>query len=184
MSYARLWLLSVVVLSPSSRAIAQTPGTAPAKSAPAPTSVTLPMDWTRGDRYYGFHYIQLSSPCQTPSEQKCECTVQFREMSSKDNAAEFADYVSSFDHSKVPVTFRLSYAPDGVFSGARMMSVGTWKSEAFPPNDILLAVKISFSRGAPGQVKQRAKINSPADCFRDSASGRAAESPESTPKPH
>jgi len=181
--YLRPGLLLLCILCLSGRSAAQTTERTPAKPAPASTSVTLLMGWTRGDRYYGFHFIQLHSPCQVPSEQKCECTMQFKEISSKDNAAEFADYVSSFDQNKVPVTFRLSYNADGSFSGARMLSLGTWKSDAFPVNDTLLGVKISFQRSTPGQVQHGPKINSPGDCFPASVGGRAVASPDPIPKP-
>jgi hypothetical protein len=108
----------------------------------------------------------------------------FREISSKDNAAEFADYVSSFDHNKVPVTFRVSYKADGTVSGARMLGLGTWKSDAFPTNDTLLGVKISFQRGTPGQVQHGPRVSSPGDCFPSSIDGRAVTSPPSVSMPH
>ncbi len=194
MNYSRFWLLSILILCLSGRLLAQSAATGPAKpasvsapaSAPASvsTSVTLLMDWIRGDRYYGFHFIQLSSPCQVASGQKCECTMEFKEISSKDNGAEFADYVSTFDRNKVPVAFRLSYTTDGVFSSARMLGVGTWTSDKFPVNDTLLGVKISFQRGTPGQVRHRAKLNSPGDCFPASVSGSAAGPPEPPAKSH
>jgi hypothetical protein len=174
-------LLVIVVLCFSGRCMAQTADSAQTKPAPGPTTLTLLMDWTRGDRYYGFHFIQLRSPCQVPSEQKCECRMEFKELSSKDNAAEFADYISTFEHKKVPVTFRLSYTADGVVSGALMQSVGTWTRDAFPSNDTLLGIAISIRRSTPGQV-QRAKINSTTDCFPTSVSGRAMELPKPTPK--
>jgi hypothetical protein len=182
MNCSRLLLLLVFILCFSGRSVAQTNDSTLAKTAPAPTSVTLLMDWSRGDHYYGSHFIQLRSPCQVPSEQKCECFMEFKGISSKDNAAEFADYVSSFDHNKVPVTFKLSYTADGVFSGALMLGLGTWKREAFPVNDTLLGVRMSFQRGTPGQV-QHAKINSPGGCF-PAVSGRDAASPDPSPKPH
>jgi hypothetical protein len=186
MNYSRLLLLLVFILFFSGRCGAQTSDSTLAKAAPAPTSVTLLMDWSRGDRYYGSHFIQLRSPCQVPvpSEEKCECVMEFMGISKKDNAAGFADYVSSFDHNKVPVTFKLSYTADGGFSGALMLGLGTWKREAFPVNDTLLGVKMSFQRGTPGQVQHGHKFNSPGDCFPASVSGRTVASPDSAPKPH
>jgi hypothetical protein len=183
MNNSRLGSLLVFILCLSGRCVAQTADSTPAQPAPAPTTVTLLMDWTRGDRYYGFHFIELHSPCQVPSEQKCECTMQFKEMSRKDNAAEFADYVSSFDHGKIPVTFKLSYTADAVLAGAHMLGLGTWKNDAFPLNDTLLGVKISIPRGAPGQV-QRAPLHSLGDCFPASVSGRPVDSPNPVPKSH
>src|SRR5580658_9541615 len=117
MNYSRLWLFLLFVPCFAGPSEAQTGDIAQGNAAPKPTSATLMMDWSRGDRYYGAHFIQLSSPCEVPSEQKCECVMQFKGMSSKENAAEFADYVSSFDHNKVPVSFKFSYTTGGVLSG-------------------------------------------------------------------
>jgi hypothetical protein len=181
MNSLRSGSLLVIVLCLTGRCVAQSAGSAEAKPAPGPATVTLLMDWTRGDRYYGFHFIELRAPCQVPSEQKCECKMEFKEMSSKDNAAEFADYVSSFEHKKIPVTFKLSYTADGVFSGALMQGVGSWTRDAFPMNDTLLGLAITIRRSSPGQV-QRAKTTYPADCFPSSVSGRVTELPKSTPK--
>ena len=173
MYYSRLLVFLVFVLCFSGRCVAQTNDSTSAKPVP-PTSVTLLMDWSRGDSYYGSHFIQLRSPCQAPSEQKCECVMQFKGMSSKDNSAEFADYVSSFEHNKVPVTFKLSYTAEGIVSGVYMLGVGTWKNDVFPVNDTLLGVKISISRGAPGHV-QHAPIPSSGDCFPASVSAQTPD---------
>jgi hypothetical protein len=172
MNYSRLWLFLVFVLCFAGPSEAQTSDIAQGKPAPTPTSATLMMDWSRGDRYYGAHFVQLSSPCQVPSEQKCECVMQFKGMSSKENAAEFADYVSSFDHNKVPVTFKLSYTTGGVLSGAEILRLGTWTHDKLPINDTLLGVRVSFKRGSPGQVQNVPKLNSPLDCFSPSVSGQ------------
>jgi hypothetical protein len=164
-------ILAVVLMAGAAARLNLNPLSAQDKPAPAPTSATLMMDWSRGDRYYGAHFIQLSSPCQVSSQQKCDCLMQFKGMSSKENAAEFADYVSSFDHDKVPVTFKLSYTAGGVLSGAEMLRLGTWTRDKLPINDTLLGVRVSFRPGSPGQVQREEKLNSPLDCFSPSMSG-------------
>ena len=90
--------------------------------------------------------------------------ADFKVISSKANSAEFANYVASFEHAKVPVTYEVTYSPVGFFLAARLQRVGNWTRDNFHPNDGLLGVKITFHAASPGQV-QRAKIDSPGECF-------------------
>lgn len=75
------------------------------------------MDWTRGDAHYGPDFIQLNSPCQRQAEKPCVCVADFKVVSSSANPAEFANYVTSFEHGKVPVTFEVRYSAEGLFLG-------------------------------------------------------------------
>jgi len=63
---------------------------------PQQAPVTLWMDWRRGDPYYGADFIELRRPCEGTVGQGCECTAEFKVISSKENSKEFADYVASF----------------------------------------------------------------------------------------
>jgi len=125
--------------------------------------VTLLMDWARGDAHYGPDFIQLRSPCQ-PQTESCVCVADFKVASSSANSAEFANYVTSFEHGKVPVTYEVRYSDEGPFLGARLLRVGSWTRDKFHPNDRLLGVKITFGPASPAQV-QRTKIDSPGECF-------------------
>jgi hypothetical protein len=89
--------------------------------------------------------------------------MDFKVISSRENSKEFADYITSFDHGKVPVTYEVMYGQDGVVQDARLVSVGDWKREKFRINDTLLGVKIKFS--ADGPRKQSRNFRSPGDCF-------------------
>jgi hypothetical protein len=131
-----------------------------------PTSVseTLLMDWTRGDAHYGPDFIQLHSPCQREAEKSCVCVADFKVISSGANSNEFANYVTSFGHGEVPVTYSVRYSANGLFLGAQLLQVGNWTRDKFHPNDGLLGVKITFHAASPGQV-QRAKIDNPGECF-------------------
>lgn len=85
-------------------------------------------------------------------------------ISSKENSKEFADYVTSFAHGKVPVVYSVVYSNEGRFLGARLDRVGKWTSDRFQTNDRLLGVQVSFHRSQVGRG-QTAHINSPGDCF-------------------
>jgi hypothetical protein len=124
--------------------------------------IVLEMDWARGSPHYGPDFISLGTPCQRDGT-SCECTMDFKVISSRENAKEFADYITSFDHGKVPVTYEVAYGQDGVVHGARLLSVGDWKREKFQTNDTLLGVKIKFSPDGPR--KQSRNLSNPGDCF-------------------
>ena len=100
---ARLSLPLAFILSLSIHTIAQSNEGTQGKSSPAAVPVTLSMDWSRGDAHYGPDFIQLRAPCQPPSEKSCECVADFKVISSKEDAKEFANYVTSFERGKVPV---------------------------------------------------------------------------------
>ena len=126
--------------------------------------ITLDMDWTRGTphSHYGPDFIQLHSPCQREGA-SCECITNFKAISSKENSKEFADYVTSFEHGKVPVTYEVSYGQDGVVRVAQLVSVGDWKRERFQTNDTFIGVEMKLSPG--GSRKQSTYFRSPGDCF-------------------
>ena len=164
MAHHRLCILLLLIPCFPTHSCAQANEGARKQPAPAVVSVTLSMDWSRGDAHYGPDFIQLREPCQLPAEKSCECVADFKVISSKANAAEFANYVASFEHAKVPVTYEVTYSAEGLFLGARLLRVGNWTRDKFHPNDGLLGVKITFHAASPGQV-QRAKIDSPGECF-------------------
>ena len=158
---ARVHALSIaLLLFGSLYSVAQT-AASQAKGAPELFPITLEMDWTRGGPHYGPDFISLRTLCQREGT-SCECTMNFKVISSKENAKEFADYIASFEHGKVPVTYEVTYGQDGVVQGSRLVSVGEWKRHRFHVNDALLAVSIVFPPGSP---KTQARINSPGDCF-------------------
>ncbi len=133
-----------------------------AKGAPEFVPITLDMDWTRGSLHYGPDFIYLRTACQREGT-TCECVMNFKVISSKDNSKEFADYITSFEHGKVPVTYEVSYGQDHVVRASRLVSVGEWRRDRFHVNDGSLGVNFAFSPGSPKiQLK---KINSPGDCF-------------------
>lgn len=133
---------------------------------PQPVPITLWMDWTRGDPHYGPDFIRLHRSCDEHAANACECIEDFKVISSKENSKEFADYVTSFAHGKVPVVYSVFYSrPQGRrFLGARLDHVGEWTSDRFEPNDRMLWVKVTFHPSQVGQT-QSAPINSPGDCF-------------------
>jgi hypothetical protein len=99
-----------------------------------------------------------------PSEKPCECVAEFKVISSKENSKEFANYVTSFEHGKVPVIYQVWYNADGFVSRAQFLKLGNRTRDKLHPNDGLLGVKIKSPIGGPGQ-SQSTKINSPGDCF-------------------
>jgi hypothetical protein len=134
-------------------------------TAPQATLVTLLMDWSRGSSHYGPDFIFLHRPCEAATGHGCECTAEFKVMSSKQNSKEFADYVTSFEHGKVPVVYNVLFNDQGQAAGVRLVGVGQWKSDRFHVNDGLLGVRVTFSgKGQIGQV-QHAPIHGVADCF-------------------
>lgn len=164
MAHHRLCILLLLIPCFPTHSCAQANKGARKQPAPAVVSVTLLMDWSRGDAHYGPDFIQLREPCQLPAEKSCECAADFKVISSKASSAEFANYVALFEHAKVPVTYEVTYSAEGLFLGARLLRVGNWTRDKFHPNDGLLGVKITFHAASPGQV-QRAKIDSPGECF-------------------
>jgi hypothetical protein len=161
MRRAQVRALSITFFLCSLYAGAQT-ATTNAEGAPEFVPITFDMDWTRGSRHYGADFIHLRTACQREGT-TCDCVMNFKVISSKDNSKEFADYVTSFEHGTVPVTYKVSYGQDGVVRGARLVSVGNWERERFQTNDTLLGVEMNFSAGGP--QKQSAKFRSPGDCF-------------------
>lgn len=132
---------------------------------PRPVSVTLWMDWTRGDPYYGADFIELRRRCRIATRKSCECVSDFKVISSKSNSKEFADYITSFEHGKVPVVYNVFYGDQHRFLGAQLVRVGDWASDKLHPNDRGLGIRITFNpRSSPGHV-QSAGVHSPADCF-------------------
>lgn len=140
---------------------AQTPG-ANVNPAPSYVAITIKMDWSRGtsSSHYGPNFIQLREPCQREGT-SCECVMSFKVMSSAENAKEFADYITSFEHGKVPVTYEVWYGQEGVVHEAQLVSVGAWKRDKFRTNDTLLGVELKFSPGRP----QKQSFHSSGDCF-------------------
>src|ERR1700722_2081958 len=132
---------------------------APLTTVPQGTPVTLWMDWKRGSSHYGKDFIELQRPCEGKS---CVCVADFKVITSTGNAKEFADYITSFEHGRVPVVYDVVLSEDGRFAGARLLRVGDWTSDKFHRNDGLLGVKVAFKAGSnSGPVG----ISSPADCF-------------------
>jgi len=159
---ARVRALSMaLVLLCSLYSGAQT-ATSNAKDVPDLVPITLDMDWTRGSPHYGPDFIHLHTPCQREGT-SCECVMNFKVISSKENSKEFADYITSFEHGKVPVTYEVSYGQDGVVHASRLVGVGDWKREKFQTNDTALGVEMKFVPGGPR--KQRTYFHSPGDCF-------------------
>ena len=126
------------------------------------TPVTLWMDWKRGDSHYGKDFIELHRTCQGKS---CVCVADFKVISSKENAKEFADYVTSFEHGRVPVVYDLILSEEGRFVGARLLRVGDWTRDRFHHNDGLLGVPVTFNAGSDSSRTVSIGITSPADCF-------------------
>jgi hypothetical protein len=143
------------------RVQAQTAG-ANVSTVPSSVVITSKMDWSRGSSgsHYGANFIQLREPCQREGL-SCECVMSFKIISSAENAKEFADYITSFEHGKVPVTYEVWYGQDAVVHEARLVSVGDWKRDRFRTNDTLLGVELKFSTGGP----QKQVVHSPGDCF-------------------
>lgn len=164
MVYHRLCVLLLSIPCLATHSWAQGNDSVLKKPALRPVSVTLSMDWAPGDAHYGPDFIQLNSPCQRHPEKSCACVADFRVVSSATNSAEFANYVTSFEHGKVPVSYEVRYSAEGLFLGARLLSVGNWTRDRFHANDGLLGVKTTFHAASPGQV-QRAAIDSPGECF-------------------
>ena len=127
---------------------------------PAPRITVIPttllMDWTRGDPRYGPDVIALRAPCQSGDAPGCICKADFKATRSK----EFADYVTSFPHEKVPVVYEVWRNPEGRFLGANFVRVGDWSGHT-GRNDGLLGVSYTFKLNHP----ERARIQSPGDCF-------------------
>ena len=129
-------------------------------------SMTLLMDWTRGDPHYGADFIQLRRPCEATRSQNCECVADFKVISSKDNSKEFADYVTSFEHGKVPVVYSVVFNEQGGYLGALLMSVGSWTRDRIDSSDGLLGIRTTFSaKGATIGKTQRGAILNTSDCF-------------------
>lgn len=164
MAYHRLCTLLLLIPCFPTHSCAQANDGAQKKPAPAVVSVTLLMDWSRGDAHYGPDFIELRQPCQLPAEKSCECVADFKVISSKANSAEFANYVASFEHAKVRVTYEVTYSAEGLFLGARLLRVGNWTRDKFHPNDGLLGVKIRFMRQALGKSSAR-KSTAPGNVF-------------------
>ncbi len=118
------------------------------------------MDWTRGDHRYGPDYIHLEKPCETGA---CNCSLNFKVIASKENAKEFADHITSFEHGKMPVIYEVFFSKEGRLLADRLVSVGDWTKDRFHVNDTLLAVSVRFAPSPPGQ-KVTVKINT-GDCF-------------------
>jgi len=138
----------------------QQPDSKARESGAGPVLVTLYMNWKRGDSHYGANAIQLSTPCQNSTDERCQCFADFKSTTTK----EFADYVESFGDVKVPATYRVSYSPDGSARSAFLESVGKWPGEKFQHNERLIGAGITFRKGLVGQMRP-AKVASPADCF-------------------
>lgn len=137
MAYHRLCVLLLSIPCLATHSCAQASDGAQKKPTRS-VSVMLSMDWTRGDAHYGPDFIQLNSPCQRQAEKPCVCVADFKVVSSSANPAEFANYATSFEHGKVPVTYEVRYSAEGLFLGARLLSVGNWTRDRFHPNDGLL----------------------------------------------
>lgn len=150
------FLALTILHSVASWAQADTNGTI----APQGTPITLWMDYTRGDRHYGPDFIQLHRPCERGS---CYCSVEFKVISSKENAKEFADYVTSFEHGRVPVVYDVYLSQEGRFLGERFVRVGDWTSDRFHVNDRLLRVGVRFKPSHAGQ--KMFAVLSTANCF-------------------
>lgn len=164
MAHHRLCVPLLLIPCLPTHSCAQGSDGAQKKPAPTSVSVTLLMDWTRGDPHYGPDFIRLRAPCQVPAEKSCACVADFKVISSKENSTEFANYITSFEHGKVPIAYQVRYSPEGQFLGAQLLRVGDWTRDRLHPNDGLLGVEITFHTNSPGQV-QHAKIRSPGDCL-------------------
>lgn len=126
---------------------------------PDARSVTLWMDWQRGqNKRYGPNFIYLHTPCE--NSQSCECSLSFKTT----NSQEFADYIQSFGQDKVPAVFDVAYGSDGHATSGHLVSVGVWKKDKFTHNDQLISITANFHGGAVGE-RQSFKVNSPGDCF-------------------
>jgi hypothetical protein len=124
------------------------------------SQVTILMEWHRGDPYYGANFISLHLPCQNLQNGACECELNFKAIKSE----EFANYISSFDTTRVPVTFDVVYGPESKLWGARLASVGKWSADRFPINDRFLGLKVYRPGDTSKKIKRR-EFHQPADCF-------------------
>ena len=93
--------IALLLLFCSLSSEAQT-ATSQAKGAPEFVPITLDMNWTRGSLHYGPDFIHLRTPCQREGT-SCECTMNFKVISSRENSKEFADYITSLEHGRVPL---------------------------------------------------------------------------------
>lgn len=98
----------------------------------------------------GPDFLVLITPCKRDNSPSCECTAEFRNTRSK----EFADYVASFPHGKVPVVYEVGRDASGQVWGTRLSSVGNWSREklAYPP-DGPLGVSHEFKFSKAGERK-------------------------------
>ena len=92
----------------------------------------------------------------------CGC---FQVISSKENAKEFADYVTSFEHGRVHVVYDLVVSEEGRFVRASLLRVGDWTRDRFHHNDGLLGVQVTSKGGSDSGRTVPIGVNSPADCF-------------------
>ncbi len=145
-------------------AISASNQTAPTEpSGPSQASfhkVILWMESQRGDAHYGPNFILLHRPCQDSRDGACECGMSFKAL----NSQEFADYISSFQDNRIPVTYDVFYDHDGRPGGSRLASVGTWSRDRFPVNDRLLWVNFK-SLGGASKKRQEYQLHGSSECF-------------------
>jgi len=134
-------------------------------TGPQGTPVMLFMDWSRGHRHYGSDFISLHRLCEARTDYACECVADFKVISSKENSKEFADYIASFEHGKVPVVYSVFFNNHGQAMAAQLVSVGDWRSDRFHHNDGLLGGRFSFSGDGKIGQSQHALVHGVADCF-------------------
>jgi len=80
-----------------------------------------------------------------------------------DRHKELADYVTSFEHGRVPVVYDVYLSQEGRFLGERFVRVGDWTSDRFHVNDRLLRVGVRFKPSHAGQ--KMFAVLSTANCF-------------------
>lgn len=149
--------------------------TKPAENHPSRITVvptTLWMDWTRGDLQYGRDFIALHAPCENQDISECECNAAFKATRTK----EFADYITSFPHGKVPVVYNVWRNPDGRIVGVTLVRVGERTNDRTHPNDGLLGVGHTFKSGRPRQ-KESWKARGLENCFPSRSGSRSAQTP-------
>ena len=86
------------------------------------------VDWKKGDLNYGEDFIELHRPCYVVSPPaSCECVADFTVISSTKDSKKFADHITSFEHGRLPVIYRVRYEYRGSFASARLVKVGDWR---------------------------------------------------------
>ena len=110
--------------------------------------VTLQTSWKRGDTVYGPNYVELHLRNGTH-----QCKISFFPHE------DFAQYITSFGHQPVPVTYEVFYDTSGEAISANFVRVGSWPSKRFHENEGQIG---PYGSARPGESLT---LRTPQDCF-------------------